>query len=196
MADEAASRIPEAERTAQPAAERAREPPSFHRLREHALFIVVAACAATAAATWAVSEAVRVKPVAADFERAQQRVRALESRESARVQADPAAPVITDVVLTKVRNEAGGGYDIEQNIAYRDPEGDARFMSFVVLASDAVSLDVRASNLRDLPERQMAGAQVKRTWSCNRSGYSVKLRAYVSDAAGHVSRPRDFTLNC
>jgi hypothetical protein len=170
----------------------------WRRLREHGVFFVIAACAATAVAAWAVSEAVRVKPVSADLERAELRIKALEAREAARLPGvvDPAAPVITDVVLTKIRNEAIGGHDIEQNIAYRDPEGDARFMSFVILGSDAASLDLRANNLRDPPERQVAGAQVKRNWACNRTGYSVKLRVYVTDAAGHLSRPRDFTLNC
>lgn len=163
-------------------------------LKDRSVFFVVAACVATASATWVVSENVRVKPLAAEIERTGKGLKALQDREAARVTATPQAPVITDVMLARVKNDSG--YDIEQNIFFKDAEGDAMFVSFVVLGSDARQLKVTSHQIQVAAEQQIKGGQVKRTWQCVNSPYFVKLRAYVTDAAGNLSRSRDYTLNC
>jgi len=163
-------------------------------LKDRSVFFVIATCAATAAATWVVSENVRVKPVSAELERTSTRLKALQDKEAARLSTGPQAPVITDVLLARIKNESG--YDIEQNIFFKDAEGDATFVSFVVLGTNASHLQVTSHNIRVPADQQMKGGVVKRTWSCVTSPYFVKLRAYVTDAAGNVSRPRDYTLNC
>ncbi len=163
-------------------------------LKDRSVFFVIAACVATAGATWVVSENVRVKPLAAENERTSKSLKALQDREAARLTSAPQTPVITDVLLARVKND--NGYDIEQNIFFKDAEGDALFVSFVVLGTDARQLKVTSHQIQVAAEQQARGGQVKRTWSCGSSPYFVKLRAYVTDAAGNVSRPRDYTLNC
>lgn len=138
-------------------------------LKEHAVFFVIAACAATATATWVVSENVRVKPANADVERAVQRCKALED---ARQPPNPSTPVISDIVLSKVKNDAG--HDFERNLFFKDAEG---------------------ANVAAGPE-QIKGSVLKLPWVCVRTSYFVKLRVYLTDSAGNVSRPRDITLNC
>lgn len=159
-------------------------------LKEHAVFFVIAACAATATATWVVSENVRVKPANADVERAVQRCKALED---ARQPPNPSTPVISDIVLSKVKNDAG--HDFERNLFFKDAEGDAAFVSFVILGSNANQLNVRSANVAAAPE-QIKGSVLKLPWVCVRTSYFVKLRVYLTDSAGNVSRPRDITLNC
>jgi hypothetical protein len=163
-------------------------------LKDRMVFFVVAACAATAGATWVVSENVRVKPLAAELERTGVRMKALLDKEAARSMAAPSAPVITDITLARLRNDTG--YDIEQNIYFKDPEGDATFISFVVLGTSAETLKVTSHAVHQPADQQIKGGVVKRTWTCGRGAYFVKLRAYVTDASGNVSRPRDYTLNC
>lgn len=163
-------------------------------LRDRSVFFVIATCAATAGATWIVSENVRVKPVSAELERTSTQLKALQDKEAARVSAGPQAPVITDVLLARIKKDAG--YDIEQNLFFKDAEGDAAFVSFVVLGTNASHLQVTNHNIRVPADQQIKGGVVRRTWSCVTSPYFVKLRSYVTDAAGNVSRPRDYTLNC
>ena len=151
-------------------------------LKEHALFFVVAACAATAAATWVVSENVRIKPLAAELERTALRYKALQEKEAARIVVGPSVPVITDVQLSKIKTDTG--FDIEQNFFFKDAEGDATFVSFVVLGTNANHLTVGALNIRVPSDQQIKGGFVKSNWTCVKSGYFVKLRAYITDSAG------------
>ena len=85
---------------------------------------------------------------------------------------------------------------VEQSIFFKDQEGDAKFVSFVILSTNAIQLKVTSHLIQVSADQQIKGGMVKRTWSCGSSPYFVKLRAYVTDAAGNVSRPRDYTLNC
>jgi hypothetical protein len=163
-------------------------------LKDNPVFFVIAACVATAGATWVVSDNVRVKPLSAEVERTGSRLKALQDKEAARSGSSPQAPVITDVLLARIKNETG--YDIEQSISFKDAEGDATFVSFVVLGTNARHLKVTSHDIELTAEQQMKGGLVKRTWTCGTGPYFVKLRAYVTDAAGNVSRPHDYTLNC
>jgi hypothetical protein len=163
-------------------------------LKDRTVFFVIAACAATAGTTWIVSENVRVKPVSVELARVSNRLKVLQDKEAARTASGPPAPVITDILLGRVKTDTG--YNIEQNIFFKDAEGDAAFISFVVLGTNASHLQVTNHNIRVPPEEQVRGANVTRTWKCVTSSYFVKLRAYITDTAGNVSRPHDYTLNC
>lgn len=57
-------------------------------LQDHPALITIAACAATAASTWAVSEQVRVT--------------SLKERVSVQAEKNKFAPVVSDVKLTKI----------------------------------------------------------------------------------------------
>jgi len=163
-------------------------------LKDRTVFFVIAACAATAAATWVVSENVRVKPLSLELERTGGKLKTLLDKEAARTASGAPVPVITDITLARVKTD--GGYDIEQDIFFKDAEGDAMFISFVVLGTNASHLQVSNHNIRVPADEQIKGTKVTRTWKCVTSPYFVKLRAYITDAAGNVSRPRDYTLNC
>jgi ribosomal protein L18E len=141
-----------------------------------------------------VSENVRVKPLTAELERTASRYKAQQEKEAARLVVGPSAPVISEVLLSKIKTDTG--FDLEQNIFFKDAEGDATFVSFVVLGTSANHLTVGALNIRVPSDQQIKGGVVKKNWTCVNSGYFVKLRAYITDSAGNVSRPRDYTLNC
>jgi hypothetical protein len=167
------------------------QPPA---LKDRSVFFVIAACVATAGATWVVSENVRVKPLTAELVGSNSRLKAALDKEAARTLGGPQAPVITDVLLARIKTDSG--HDIEQNIFFKDAEGDARFVSFVVLGTNARQLKVTSHLVSESSEQQSKGAAIKRTWTCGSGPYFVKLRAYITDDAGNISRPRDYTLNC
>ena len=163
-------------------------------LKDRSVFFVIAACVATAGSTWVVSENVRVKPLGAELDRLGARLKTLQDREAARSTVAAQVPVITDLTLARVKH--AGGYDIEQTLYFKDAEGDATFISFVVLGTNAHHLKVTSLHLQVPAEQQIKGAVVRRTWTCGSGAYFVKLRAYATDASGNISRPRDYTLNC
>lgn len=150
-------------------------------LKDNPALITIAACAATAAATWTVSEQVRVLP--------------LREKVTAAADRNRSAPVITDVRLTKI-GSAGSILEVEQNISYTDPEGDAVFVNLQVLGTNAKDLTVTSVALKAAPEEQKSGATSLSTWTCGPTSYFVKFRVVVTDKAGHASNPRDFTINC
>lgn len=163
-------------------------------LKDRSVFFVIAACVATAGATWVVSENVRVKPLGAEIDRMGFRLKSFQDREVARNTVAVQAPAITDVTLARIKNTSG--YEIEQTFYFKDPDGDASFISFVVLGTNASHLKVTSLHLETSADQQVKGVAVRRTWICGSSPYFVKLRVYATDAGGNLSRPRDYTLNC
>jgi len=149
-------------------------------LKDHPVFFVIAACATTAAGAWAVSEQLRVAPLLKKIE-----VQASLSK---------SAPVITDVRLTKTTS--GAGQVIEQNIAFTDPEGDAFFASFAVLASDMPDLTVSSASFSVPANVQVGGANYLAKWTCGKTRHFIKFRVTLTDRSGNVSKPFDYTVNC
>ena len=88
-------------------------------LKDNAFFFTCAACAVTAAATWTVSEKLRVAPMQ----------RAVEERQA----NHRSAPTIKGITVTKTVTTKGQVAD--QNIEFTDPEGDAIFINYVVLGT-------------------------------------------------------------
>jgi hypothetical protein len=149
-------------------------------LRDHAVFFVVGVCAAAVTATWAVSEQVRVAPL-----------KAMLAKQEALHQF---APEIRDVTVTRTRN--GDVEVLEQNIQFSDPDGDAVFVNYIVLATDAKTLRVESASIDTTREVQISGATYVARWTCGTGRYFVKVRAVITDRGGHTSRPYDYTLNC
>ncbi len=149
-------------------------------LKDHPVLIAIAACAATAASTWAVSEQVRVLPI--------------EKRLSAQLERNHNAPVISDIKLTKVQN--GNSLTIEQNVSYSDPNGDAAFLNWIVLQTNYNGIRVTSGSIGASKEEQISGANQLGKWDCGPAQYYIKFRVIVTDRAGNASEPNDFTINC
>lgn len=149
-------------------------------IKDHPVLITIAACAATAASTWATSEQVRVLP--------------LKGQISAQAERNRGAPVISDIKLTKTLKN--GSQVIEQNVSYFDPEGDAAFVNWIVLQTNAKNIRVTAGALSTSAEEQKSGANQLGLWDCQGNSYYIKFRVVITDRAGHASEPSDYTVNC
>lgn len=148
--------------------------------KDHPIVLFIAGCAATAAATWTVSEQVRVNPI--------------KERLALEVEESKGAPVISDITLTRIAESTG--LVIEQNVSYSDSEGDATFINWIVLETNRPGISVTSGAILDSVEIQKNGANAKGTWACGPDTYYVKFRVIVTDRGGHASKPHDYTLNC
>ena len=149
-------------------------------LKDHGVFFVIAACVATAAATWTVSEQLRVIP--------------LKLKLDEQVKAHKSSPVITGVVVTMTRS--GTSQIAEQNIEFSDPEGDAVFVNYVVLGTNAKRISLSSESIDVFKDEQIRGTTTVAKWTCGTGKYFIKLRAILTDANGHASLPHDYYINC
>ena len=149
-------------------------------LKDHPVFFVCAACAATAAATWTASEQLRVSPMKLKLE-----VQEATHRSS---------PLIRNITVTKTAT--ANGQIADQNIEFSDPDGDAVFINYVLLGTNAKDVSVSSTTIKVAKEQQIQGATVVGKWTCGNDAYFVKLRAIITDAGGRTSLPYDYTINC
>jgi hypothetical protein len=148
--------------------------------KDHIVFFVISSCAITASATWIMSERLRVDPIKAQLEKQLNMTRS--------------SPVIKRV--TQSDGLTDGKPSVKQFFSFRDPEGDARFLSYVVLETNASGLRITSSSISSPKADQIAGATTESNWRCGDAKYFVTLRAIISDAAGNASAPYDYTINC
>lgn len=149
-------------------------------LKDHVFFFVVSACCATAVATWAASENLRVSPIKGQLEK--------QLRENA------SSPRITRMTIT--HEVEGDATVVKQVFNFKDPEGDAKFLSYVVVQTNADHLSVSSSSISATKEQQIAGATKAGRWECGAGGYYVTLRAIITDADGNASQPKEYTVDC
>ena len=149
-------------------------------LKDHVFFFFVTACAVIVAATWTVSEQLRVAP--------------LKSKLEAQETAHKSSPVIKGIVVT--RTKSGNSEIAEENIEFSDPEGDAIFVNYIVLGTNAKQLNVSSSTINVPKEEQIQGTTTVARWTCGTGKYFIKFRAIITDAGGHASLPYDYTINC
>jgi hypothetical protein len=149
-------------------------------LKDHVFFFVVAACCASAATAWTVCEHLRVSPLSVQLQK--------------QLKESKSSPEITRVTTT---NELKGDTtSVKQVFSFHDPEGDAKFLSYVVVQTNADNLSISSSSIFATKDEQIAGTTKVGTWSCGTSHYYVTLRAIITDAAGNASAPSEYTINC
>ena len=149
-------------------------------LKDHIVFFLCTAGTTLVAATWTVSEQIRISPIKAK----------LEAQEI----AHKSSPVIKGVVVT--RTILGNSLILEQNIELSDPEGDAIFVNYIVLGTNSKQLNVSSSTINASKEEQIQGTTTVGRWTCGTEKYFIKFRAIITDAGGHTNLPHDYTINC
>lgn len=97
---------------------------------------------------------------------------------------------------TVTRELTKNGWIVHQFFGFSDPEGDANAMSFVILQSDANGIGVESESFQIAEESQIKGTFWRAPWRCEGETYTIKVRAYMSDAGGNVSLPRDYVIDC
>jgi hypothetical protein len=184
-------------------------------VKDHPLIVVIGFCAATAAGTWALAERVydarnggsddpastvtlREQAIAdrdAEIARLKQQLAdAGSGKDSGSSVPDPDAPVITKAYVTPRRDQEQ--LKVDQAIEFRDPNGDAAFINFIVLRTSASSIEARSVSIAQPPEEQVKGAVHRGTWNCSGGSYSVAFRVVITDTRGHASAPREYEIVC
>jgi hypothetical protein len=177
------------------------------KLSDHPLIWFSGALATVAAGSWGLSQKVRVEPLEGQIKSQEGQIKfhremldeargerdSLQTRLNTLSQQRAEGGKSDPVILSHTTAPTADG--VRTQIQFRDAEGDANHISFVLVRSTA-----KDSNLKSGPivqsEQQKRGSQVETKWRCEGGSYSVTQRAYITDAAGNVSQPHEFTVSC
>ena len=150
-------------------------------IRKSAPYVLWVTHAAALAAGWAIAQTLVVDRLKADLEK--------------QTKVTTMSPVLSVPTLT--REITPEGLRVNQFFSFRDPEGDTRAISFVILQTDSENIKVTSESVQIDKDEQVSGTFWRGPWRCGHGhGYTVKVRAYMSDAGGNVSLPVDYVIDC
>ncbi|WP_139015673.1 hypothetical protein [Ensifer aridi] len=149
-------------------------------LKDHPLVFLVGACCATAVATWTLSEMFRVAPIQSQLER--------------QLSKTASSPVIEDITTTT--DKSNGSEVVHSAIKFKDAEGDAAYVNYIVRQTDAKRIEVTSSSIKSSKAQQVIGAVYTAEWKCSSGKYEVHLTVLITDFAGNVSLPKNYSIYC
>jgi hypothetical protein len=168
-------------------------------IKDHPVLVVLGLCAAVAASAWGAAEKIRVDPIAEKLTSATEEAKGLRAQ-VAKLTGDQAIAHERDPVITGITLEgdevAGVGHVIRQHLRFKDADGDARTLSYVVLQTDNRQVSTVSGSIFLDPTRQKQGGVITGSWACAQNPYFVSLRVFISDAEAHLSAPYDYVINC
>jgi hypothetical protein len=153
----------------------------WETLKDHPVFFVIGACAATAVATYGICDIFLIRPS--------------EENWHANLEKTKGSPVITPFDITR-RENSDGSISVEQRTFLKDPDGDAKFINQIILQTDSSDISLGTNSIDVEEKEQIKGSSLNYEWSCNGDSYYVKIRAVATDAAGNASAPQDYVVTC
>jgi hypothetical protein len=103
-------------------------------------------------------------------------------------------PIIQSVNLRK--DTSSGELKIYQDISFTDNEGDVTHVDYKIISATVSGLQVEGGTI-DIPSTaQKSGAVISGEWGCGNENYSVTLRVTLTDNAGNISKPFNYTMVC
>lgn len=105
-----------------------------------------------------------------------------------------ASPVIESVTL---RYDASSGSLVAfQDIAFRDPDGDAYKVHYELVHATVAGVQVADGTIDISSQQQKLGTTITGKWACGGNKYDVTLRVTILDRAGNQSNTVEYTMNC
>jgi hypothetical protein len=107
---------------------------------------------------------------------------------------DQGIPVVQSVVLR--RDTSTGALVIYQDIYFKDSDGDVFRVDYDVVSTSNPDVHIEGGTLDISREEQKVGTFFTGEWGCGDGNYNVTLSVTLTDSAGHLSMPYEYTLNC
>jgi hypothetical protein len=176
--------------------------PLWENVRATPTFILAAMAISAFVAGFAVSQKIVVERLQSDHEMQTNIAEAEHRAELGRVKNDLERQTKLTAHSPELRpphlsaEDGEDGVRIWQHFTFRDPEGDASSISFVLLQSDVKDIDVTSESVDIAAAKQISGTSWAAPWRCKGRQYRLLVRAYMSDEGGNVSLPQDYVLRC
>lgn len=99
--------------------------------------------------------------------------------------------------VTQKTRQTENGPVIDQLVRFSDPEGDAKSITWLILATNSTTkLNVSSGSVTMLGKAQIDGVMEPGKWECGAETYWIEFAVLIADSAGNVSNPYKYTINC